>query len=63
MTEYEPLPGFLYYKGRKFICPCGNSDFKVEIKEDPVPFWCTCGAMYTEYTVDMLGKEREEVSG
>ena len=61
-TQYEPLPGFLHYNGRHFVCPCGNKAMKVEIGSNPLRFWCTCGAVYTEYLVDTMGMEREEVS-
>ncbi len=62
MTQYEPLPGFLHYKGRRFSCPCGVNEFRVEIGPDPKRFWCECGAMYTEYLVDSMNMEHEEVA-
>lgn len=61
MTQYESLPGFMFFKGRHFSCPCGNKNFRVEIGPDPRNFWCDCGAVYTEYLVDAMGMEREEV--
>ncbi len=61
MTQYEPLPGFLHYKGKRYTCPCGSYEFRVEIDTSPTRFWCECGAMYTEYVVDSMGMEHEEV--
>lgn len=57
-TEYEPLPGTLHHRGRRFVCPCGCSEFRVEIGSNPLRFWCECGAMYTEWLVDTMGEER-----
>lgn len=61
MTEYESAPGFMFYGGRQFTCPCGNSDFKTEIGKEPTRFWCVCGAIYDEQLVYAMGEERKEV--
>jgi len=62
VTEYESSPGYLFYNGSRFVCPCGNKDFKVEIGSDPLSFWCACGVMYTEELANALGQEREEIA-
>ncbi|HEY6019326.1 MAG TPA: hypothetical protein VIY48_05305 [Candidatus Paceibacterota bacterium] len=60
-TQYHPAPGRMFYKGQRFVCPCGNKDFRVEIGAEPPRFWCTCKAMYTEDLVNAMGQEREEL--
>ena len=54
MPEFEAVPGWLFYKGQKFACPCGNQDFKVELDVLPHNFWCTCGIVYTEASVNLI---------
>lgn len=60
MTEYEEPPGQMFYYGEKFVCPCGNGDFRVEIGSEPRNFLCNCGIVYTEQMVVRL-KEAAEV--
>jgi len=62
MTEYHAAPGWLFHEGKRFICPCGCKDFKVEVGTDPPRFWCDCGAHYTEYLASTMAMEHEEVS-
>lgn len=63
MTQYEDAPGYMHYEGRRFICPCGVSEFKVEVGPEPMRFWCECGAMYTEDLVIAMCEERDEILG
>lgn len=51
MSEYSPIPANMFAHGKKFICPCGNGDFKIELNTEPLRFWCACGEHYTEQFV------------
>lgn len=55
------VPAYLYYQGKKFICPCGNGDFKLEEASDPARFWCSCGTYYTEESANTLILEQKEM--
>ena len=58
---FEELPGLLHYDGELFVCPCGNSEMKVEIDTKPLRFWCVCGDYYTEASVaDQRNRLRRE---
>lgn len=57
--KFESVPGFLFHAGKKYVCPCGNDEFQVEVGSSPVKFWCECGAWYTEYIVGQLCHDSE----
>jgi hypothetical protein len=60
VTEYESAPGWMFHRGTKFACECGNSDFKVEKHTDPTRYWCTCGDYYTEQMLNLMKDDPEE---
>ena len=66
MTKFEAAPGWLFHDGKRFACPsCGNQDFNVEADVIPYKYWCTCGLIYTEDTVNEIRdpeRERELAS-
>lgn len=61
MAEFTPA-AYMFYNGKKFICPCGCGDFKIEEGTEPLRFWCDCGTHYTEDIVNTLNQEKQETA-